>query len=289
MGIISVFFGYPTTKAPKKEIPILDTEFLQALPGQLLLGGIRVLLALLSFLVAARLITLLFRRLERHLMKKGVDKTATRAIVAVGRYGALLVVVLLLLSFLGVDTGALTALAATLGVGVGLAINGALANLAGGVLLLFTRPFKLDDYIEAAGVEGTVEDIRLVTTRLCTVDNRIIYLPTGTVSSGTIINYSESPLRRLDLLFSLPDTADTEGVRALLLALAKRDARILPDPAPYAVIVGRDEGSVQLSLRAYVKNPDYWDVRFSLLEAANTALQDAGIPPVGQRIDIRNL
>ena len=289
MGIISVFFGYPTTKAPKKEIPILDTEFLQALPGQLLLGGIRVLLALLSFLVAARLITLLFRRLERHLMKKGVDKTATRAIVAVGRYGALLVVVLLLLSFLGVDTGALTALAATLGVGVGLAINGALANLAGGVLLLFTRPFKLDDYIEAAGVEGTVEDIRLVTTRLCTVDNRIIYLPNGTVSSGTIINYSESPLRRLDLLFSLPDTADTEGVRALLLALAKRDARILPDPAPYAVIVGRDEGSVQLSLRAYVKNPDYWDVRFSLLEAANTALQDAGIPPVGQRIDIRNL
>ena len=267
----------------------MDTEFLKALPGQLLLGGIRVLLALLSFLVAARLITLLFRRLERHLMKKGVDKTATRAIVAVGRYGALLVVVLLLLSFLGVDTGALTALAASLGVGVGLAINGALANLAGGVLLLFTRPFKLDDYIEAAGVEGTVEDIRLVTTRLCTVDNRIIYLPNGTVSSGTIINYSESPLRRLDLLFSLPDTADTEGVRALLLALAKRDARILPAPAPYAVIVGRDEGSVQLSLRAYVKNPDYWDVRFSLLEAANTALQDAGIPPVGQRIDIRNL
>ena len=267
----------------------MDTEFLQALPGKLLLGGIRVLLALLSFLVAARLITLLFRRLERHLMKKGVDKTATRAIVAVGRYGALLVVVLLLLSFLGVDTGALTALAATLGVGVGLAINGALANLAGGVLLLFTRPFKLDDYIEAAGVEGTVEDIRLVTTRLCTVDNRIIYLPNGTVSSGTIINYSESPLRRLDLLFPLPDTADTEGVRALLLALAKRDPRILPDPAPYAVIVGRDEGSVQLSLRTYVKNPDYWDVRFSLLEAANTALQDAGIPPVGQRIDIRNL
>ena len=267
----------------------MDTEFLNELPARLLSGGIRVLLALLALLIAARLTTLLFRRLEGHLTKKGIDKTATRAIVAAGRYGTMLLVVLLLLSLLGVDTGALTALAATLGVGAGLAVNGALANLAGGVLLLFTRPFKLDDYIEAAGEEGTVEDIRLITTRLRTVDNRIIYLPNGTVSSGTIINYTESPLRRLDLLFSLPDAADTEAARDMLLALAAKDPRILHTPAPYAVVVGRDEGGVHLSLRAHVKNPDYWDVRFSLLEAANTALRDAGLPPAGRRVDIHKL
>lgn len=267
----------------------LETELIRELPARLLSLGIRTLLALLALLIAARLTTLLFRRLERHLMKKGVDKTATRAIAAAGRYGTILLIALLLLSFLGVDTGALAALATTLGVGAGLAVNGALANLAGGVLLLFTRPFKLDDYIEAAGEEGTVEDIRLITTRLRTVDNRIIYLPNGTVSSGTIVNYSEDPIRRLDLLFSLPDTADLDAVRDMLLSLAKKDTRILRAPAPYAVIVGRDEGGVQLSLRSHVKNPDYWDVRFSLLEAAVTALRNAGIPLAGRLVDLRKL
>ena len=267
----------------------LETELIRELPARLLSLGIRTLLALLTLLIAARLTTLLFRRLERHLMKKGVDKTATRAIAAAGRYGTILLIALLLLSFLGVDTGALAALATTLGVGAGLAVNGALANLAGGVLLLFTRPFKLDDYIEAAGEEGTVEDIRLITTRLRTVDNRIIYLPNGTVSSGTIVNYSEDPIRRLDLLFSLPDTADLDAVRDMLLSLAGKDTRILRAPAPYAVIVGRDESGVQLSLRTHVKNPDYWDVRFSLLEAAVTALRNAGIPLAGRLVDLRKL
>ena len=129
---------------PKGE-PTLETELLQELPSRLLSGGIRALLALLTFLIAIRLTALLFRRLERHLLKKGIDKTATRAITAVGRYGTVLAVALLLLSLLGIDTGALSALLAAIGVGAGLAVNGALANLAGGVLLLFTRPFKLDD------------------------------------------------------------------------------------------------------------------------------------------------
>ena len=264
-------------------------EFLTALPEKLLSGGVRVLLSLITLLLAARLTALLFRRLERQLTKKGIDKTAARAIAAAGRYGSLGLIALLLLTLLGVDTGALAALAATLGVGAGLAINGALANLAGGVLLLFTRPFKLDDYIGAAGEEGTVEDIRLITTRLRTVDHRIVYLPNGIVSSGTIVNYTENPIRRLDLDFPLPDTADTEAVRALLLALAARDARTLPHPAPHAVITARDQEGIHLSLRTYVKNPDYWDLRFALLDAAATALREAGIPTAGHRMDIHNI
>ena len=265
----------------------MDTELLATLPEALLSGGVRVLLSLITLLLAARLSAFLYRRLERQLIKKGIDKTAARAVAAACRYGTLGLIALLLLTLLGVETGALAALAATLGVGAGLAINGALANLAGGVLLLFTRPFKLDDYIGAAGEEGTVEDIRLITTRLRTVDHRIIYLPNGTVSSGTIINYTENPVRRLDLDFALPDTADTEAVRALLLTLAMRDGRVLSHPAPYAVVTAHDTSGVHLSLRTYVKNPDYWDLRFFLLEAAGTALRRAGISCAGQRMDIR--
>ena len=263
-----------------------ETEFLRVWSARLLEGGLRALAALFALILTVRLASRLCRRLERRLVRRGIDKTAARAIGAAVRYGTILVVALLLLALVGVDTAALTALFTSIGVGAGLAVNGALANLAGGILLLLTRPFKLDDYVEAAGQEGTVEDIRLVTTRLRTVDNRIIYLPNGTVSSGTIINYSENPIRRLELVFLLGESADTAAARDLLLALAAGEARILKSPEPYAVLIGRDELGVQLSLRAYVHNPDYWDVRCALLEAANTALLAAGMPPASRRVDI---
>ena len=105
--------------------------------------------------------------------------------------------------YLGIDTSGLTALVTSLGVCAGLAVNGALSNLAGGVLIIFTRPFKVDDYIETDGYSGTVEDIHITYTRLCTPDNKVVYVPNGTLSTSTIINYSEKETRRVDFKFSI--------------------------------------------------------------------------------------
>ena len=248
--------------------------------------GLRIMLAVALLFVSFRLIGVLFRRIERRLRRKPLDQTVARAVIGGGRIAAKSLVVLLLLGFVGLDTGSLAAVLASLGVGAGLAVNGALSNAAGGVLLLLYRPFRLDDYIEVAGFEGVVEEIRLVTTRLSTIDNRTVHIPNGTIVSETIVNYSEKPIRRLDLDFSLPASVSPEQVRSLLLLAAQDEPRTLPSPPPFAVVTARGGDGLTMSLRLYVKNEEYWDARFALLEETAKRLTAAGIPPAGKRIDL---
>lgn len=141
---------------------------------------------------------------------KKIDKTIYKTVSYVVKVGLKVLVVLGLISYVGIDTSAITALIASLGVGVGLAINGTLSNFAGGVLILITRPFKDDDYIQACGYEGTVEDIRICHTRLRTTDNKVVYLPNGKLSTSEVVNFSEKDLRRVDLKFSISYSDDFE-------------------------------------------------------------------------------
>ncbi len=239
--------------------------------------GIRLLLALAILCITFHLVNLLSRRILTRGIRRGADKTLFRAIVRGGRFTAKGAILLLLLSFLGVDTASLATVFASLGVGIGLAVNGALSNAAGGLLLLLTRPFRLDDYIEVAGFEGTVEEIRLVTTRLSTIDNRTVHIPNGKIVSETVTNFSEKPIRRLDLELALPLDVAPEALRESLLAIARTDDRTLSHPAPRAVVTERDDRSLRLSVRLYVKNNDYWDLRFALWERFADLLRREGI------------
>ncbi len=255
-------------------------EFLDAALLWLRTDGIRLALALAVLFVAFHLVNLLSRRILARGIRHGADKTLLRALVRGGRLAAKGAILLLLLGFLGVDTASIATVFASLGVGVGLAVNGALSNAAGGLLLLLTRPFRLDDYIEVAGFEGTVEEIHLVTTRLTTIDNRTVHIPNGKIVSETVTNYSEKAVRRLDLDLALPTDASAEVLREPLLAIVREDGRVLPAPAPRAVVTGRSERALHLSLRLHVKNIDYWDLRFSLWERIAAYLTEAGIGPV---------
>ena len=248
--------------------------------------GLRILFSLALLFISYRLIGLFFVRLERRLRRRHLDKTVMRAAVAGGRIGAKVLVALLLLGYVGFDTGSLAAVLASLGVGIGLAVNGALSNAAGGVLLLLTRPFRIDDYVEIAGFEGVVEEIRLVTTRLSTIDNRTVHIPNGKVVSETVVNYSEKPIRRLDLDFPLPPTTAPEVARTLLLGAVADEPRALASPPPFAVVTSRGGDGMTVSLRLHVKTAEYWDVRFTLLEEISKRLNEAGIPPAGRRIDL---
>ena len=165
--------------------------------------GVKIVIALLIMLISFRLITWLTRKMERRLInKRKMDKTLVTTLFYVLRIILKIVILTCLIGYLGIDTSGLAALIASLGVGIGLAVNGALSNLAGGVLILITRPFKIDDYIAAGGYEGTVEDIHIVFTKLKTVDNKVVYVPNGSLSSSTIVNYSEKDMRRVDHIFS---------------------------------------------------------------------------------------
>lgn len=250
--------------------------------------GIKIIIALLIWFISFRIINWLTRKIEKRLInKKKLDKTLISTLFYILRIVLKIVVLTCLISYLGVDTTGLAALIAALGVGIGLAVNGALSNLAGGVLILITRPFKIDDYVAAGGYEGTVEDIRIVYTKLRTVDNKVVYAPNGPLSSSTIVNFSEKELRRVDLNFTIEKQEDYKKAEEILLNIANAHEKVLKDPAAMSRILEHTANGTTLVIRAWVKNADYWDVYFDLQEGIKKALDEKGIVMPANQLDVR--
>ena len=251
--------------------------------------GVKIVISLVLLLFSFRIITVVTRKIERRLTARNpaLDKTLTTTFFYLIRLVLRILVVVCLVGYLGIDTSGITALVASLGVCVGLAVNGALSNLAGGALLIITRPFRIDDYIEAQGHEGTVEDIHITQTRLRTPDNKIVYIPNGLLSAGTIVNYSEKKLRRIDLVFSVAYTADLERAKALIREQIDAHKKALKDPAPYVRMSEQTDARVSIAARIWVSGDDFWDVRADLLEAVKTALEREGIEIPTDRLEVR--
>lgn len=250
--------------------------------------GIRIVIALILMLISFRLITWITRRIEKRLInKKKLDKTLIKTLFYILRIVLKIVVLTCLIGYLGIDSTGLAALIAALGVGVGLALNGALGNLAGGVLILITRPFKIDDYIEAGGYAGTVEDIRIVYTKLRTPDNRVVYAPNGPLSSATVVNYSEKDLRRVDLNFTIEKKEDYKKAEEIILSVTNAHEKVLKDPEAMSRILEHTANGTTLVVRAWVNNADYWDVYFDLQESIKKGLDENGIVMPANQLDVR--
>lgn len=252
--------------------------------------GIRIIISLVILIVSFRLITVISRRIENRLKKNDkLDKTIVRVLSYSGKLAARIIVVICLVGYLGIDTSGLTALVTSLGVCVGLAVNGALSNLAGGILIIFTRPFKVDDYIEVEGtdsVSGTVEDIRIVTTKLRTPDNKVIYVPNGVLSNSNIINYSEKETRRVDFDFTVDYNTDFEKAKALIAAICSSHSLVLPDPAPFIRVSEHGERGVKITTRVWVKSSDYWTVKFDILESVKKTFDESKITIPYNQLDV---
>lgn len=253
--------------------------------------GIKILISVILLIVLFRIITKVTRRTEKKLLnsKKHMDKTLVSTVSYLVRIALKLAVAVCIVGYLGVDTGGITALIASLGVGIGLAVNGALSNLAGGALLLLTRPFKIDDYIEAQSFSGTVEDIHIVSTRLRTPDNKVVYIPNGVLSAGTIVNYSEKPLRRIEVLHRVPLDADIEKIREILFDLADKDPRALRNPEGSLVISEVTDSALIILHRIWVENENYWSAFFNISEKSRAALLSEGISPPCKQIEIKSI
>ena len=250
-------------------------------------AGIKIVVALIVMWIAFRIINAISKKIAKKIDDAGrIDKTLARTLVNAGRTLAKVLVVLALVGYLGIDTSGIAALVASLGVAVGLAVNGALANIAGGVLLLITRPFKVDDYVEIAGQAGTVEAITLVSTKLVTIDNRVVYIPNGTASTSNIVNFTEKNLRRVDHTFAIAYGADYAKAKEILLQVCDRNEKVLKDPAAVVRVCTQSGGTVELTCRAWCETANYWDVFFDILESAKTALEAAGIAMPHQQLDV---
>lgn len=269
-----------------EEAAITFEEILDKVVDWATTAGIKIIIALALWFISFRIINFFNKRITKRMQKKQVDKTVTKVVNYITVIGLKCLVVLCLLGYVGIEVTSISAVLASLGVGVGLALNGALSNFAGGLLIFITRPFKVDDYISADGYEGTVEDIHIIHTKIVTTDKKVIYLPNGNLSSANIINYSEKAVRRLDFTFPIPHECDLEKAKSIILDISEKNDLILKDPKPFARMSARNTNSTDISVKLYVKNGDYWTVYYDVLEEVKRKFEESGINVPFNQVDV---
>lgn len=250
-------------------------------------SGVKILIALIILFVAFRVINWASKKIIAKMEKsKKLDSTLTKTIGYAIKIALKALVIVCLIGYLGIETSGISALIASLGVAVGFAINGTLSNLAGGIMILITRPFKLGDYISAQGSEGFVQDIRICNTKILTIDNKTVYLPNSALSTGSIVNFSDQENRRVDLDFSIAGN-DPVIVRNILLDVCAKENLVLKDPAPFARVTDYGAGNgVKMTMRAWCKSFDYWDTYFALLDDVQKAFDEKGIVVPFNQLDV---
>ncbi len=261
-------------------------QFLNTVINWVTTAGLRLVIALVLLWISFKLINFFGKKIEKSHEKGKIDKTLARTLAYVFKIAAKVVVAVSLVGYVGIDTSGLAALVASFGVCIGLAVNGAVSNLAGGVLILLTRPFRVDDFIEAQGYSGTVEDIHITSTRLRTGDNKIVYIPNGPLSSGNIVNYSEKDTRRVDFTFSISYANDFEKAKKIIMDIFAAHELTLKDPAPMVRVTAHGASSIDLVARVWVNNGDYWTVNFDVIEAVKTAFDKEGIEIPYNQLDV---
>ena len=263
----------------------IDTA-ISSISGWVFNTGIKIVISLVVLLISFRIIKRITRKIAKKCDNEKYDKTIMKTLAYAFSIGAKTLVLVSIIGYLGIDTSGITALIASLGVCIGLAVNGAVSNLAGGVIILVTRPFKVDDYIEAQGVSGTVEDIHMICTKLRTPDNKVVYVPNGTLANGNIVNYSEKTTRRLDLKFSISYESDYEKAKQIVWDVVTSHKLVLEDPTPFVRMTEHADSAITITARVWTKSSDYWDVNFDLLESVKKALDENGIEIPYNQLDV---
>ncbi len=253
--------------------------------------AIQIGVALAIFIIGRWIARWLTRVTEKLMKKSGLDDMLSNFISNIVYSVLLLVVIMAALDHLGIETTSLLAVFGAAGLAIGLALKDSLANFSSGIMIILFRPFKVGDFIEAGGVSGTVEEVRLFATILRTGDNRVIIVPNGQIYGGTITNYSAKPTRRIDLVFGIGYDDDIAKARQIINGIMKQDDRILSDPEPAVALAELAESSVNFNVRPWVKSGDYWAVRADLLEKVKLAFDANGIsfPYPQQDVHVHNV
>ena len=248
--------------------------------------GSKLLLAAVVLVVGIILIKVLTKALRKKKLGKHEDPTVSRFLANTISISLYVVLAVTIVAILGVPMASVVAVIASCGVAVGLALQGSLSNLAGGIMILIFRPFKLGDYVEAAGAAGTVVDVGIFYTTLKTGDNKCITVPNGSMMNSNVTNYSIHDTRRLDLTVSVAYGSDIERVKAILLEEAGKHALTLKDPAPFCRLSKQNASSLDFVLRVWGNSGDYWTLNFDLLEAINNRLEKEGIEVPFNQLDV---
>ena len=235
--------------------------------------------AVLIFVVGRFVIKQINRLVSKILQKRKLEVSVETFLKSLLSILLNLILAFAIISRLGIETTSFAALLASAGVAVGMALSGNLSNFAGGLIILVFKPFKVGDYIdtETADVSGTVREIQIFHTVLATLDNKIIYVPNGVLSSNAITNYSKQNMRRAEWVIGIEYGEDVDKVKGVLAELIEADARILKDPAPLIALKALSASSVDIVVRAWAKSGDYWDVYFDMNQKIYDTFNRKGI------------
>lgn len=266
-------------------------ELLSELVDKAVSFGLKVMAAVAIYIIGAWLIRKLKKVIGKIFEKKNTDAAIASFIQSIISIALTVVLVIITVGALGIDTTSIAALLAGGGMAIGLALNGTVQNFAGGIMILVFRPFKSGDYIQAQGFEGIVTEVNIVSTKLTTVDNKCVVIPNGSLSNGTINNFSQNDLRRLSWNVDVEYGSSSDLTKEVMLELMKNDKRILTtaDGAPADPFVALSElssSSVKFVMRAWVRAEDYWDVNFDMNESIYKELPKKGIMFPYQKLDV---
>ncbi|MEA3240107.1 MAG: mechanosensitive ion channel [Pseudomonadota bacterium] len=239
--------------------------------------GLRLIAAVAIFIIGRWVAKLIRKVVEKLMTKKAMEPTIISFTCNLIYTAIVVFVVIAAISKLGVQTTSFIAVLGAAGLAIGLALQGSLANFAAGFLLIIFHPFKAGDFIDAAGMTGTVSEISIFTTILKTPDNKVVIIPNSAVMGGTITNYSTMPTRRVDLNIGVGYNDDLKKVRQVLDDLISKDSRILNDPAPMVVVGELADSSVNFVVRLWVNSADYWGVYFDMTEAVKLRFDEEEI------------
>lgn len=266
----------------------LIQTYLQQLPDKALRFGMRVVLALVFLLVGMQIIKLVRRIVRRSLKKAGADVGVAQFLDSFIKVTMYIVLIFMIASGFGLDAASVVALLGSAGVAIGLAVQGSLSNFAGGVLILLLKPFRVDDYIkvDSDGHEGTVKEIQLFYTKLATPDNHVVIIPNGTLTNSSILNTSMLEDRRMDIPVGISYDADIRKAREVIMQVLEDDEAVLKDKDRRVFVQELADSSVNLNVRCYALNENYWECKWRITEQIKYALDEAGISIPYPQMDV---
>lgn len=242
--------------------------------------------ALIVWVIGKKILKALLKVLGKALDRSRLDEGVTKFMLSLSRFAGNVVLVIMIIDILGFDTTSFIAVLGSAGIALGMSLQGSLANVAGGILILLFKPFAVGDYIVAGGYEGNVTTIDLLYTKLITIDNKMVTIPNGTLSNSSIVNVASQPQRRLDIQIGIGYSSDLKLAKRLLLDAMNKQAGVLTDKDIMVVVKSLDDSCVTLETRCWVMTSDYWNVRFALLEDYKEAFDDNGIEIPFNQMDV---
>ena len=248
--------------------------------------GIKVLISLIIWFISWRIINIITKKIYKHLQKKKTDATLSKVLCNVARIALKILVVIGIIGYVGIETASISAVVASAGVGLSLAVQGTLSNFAGGVIIIVMRPFKLGDFITSNDQSGTVEDIKLFYTQIVSPDNKVIYIPNAQLANNVIVNVSVKDTRRVEVVMPVSYDTDIELAKKLIKEVAMKNTLILQEPAPFAEIAEYADSSINIKVRVWCKNADYWNVNWYLLSEIKTEFDNNNIEIPFTQIDV---